>query len=167
MTMATNVVALDALGFTFLRRGNSVTVQSLNIQTLGERLREGYQRPAIFEPYKRSILELYAAAVHATSEESDLSADAKQRVCAVMPHAEDFLTNRPYRVPAPTVEVWDNGKVAFEWYERPDRIVTATIDELGRLAFAATEGGDRSTGMRVADGQWPVELIAWIKRVKG
>jgi hypothetical protein len=166
MTTATRFFDVDALGFSFIRRGNSVTVVDLGVATLGERLRKGYEGAAIYEPYKETIFELYEAVDRAVCAESDLRDQEKARVRVAMLHAEDFLINRPLRVAAPTVDVWENGRIAFEWYDRPDRIVTATIDELGRLAYAAMAGGERGTGFRMVEGQWPMELIAWIKKVK-
>lgn len=156
----------DAVGFSSLRRGNSVAVEEMHLPTLGDRLREGYDGPAVYEHLKDSIYELCDAAKEAQSKESDLGPQARDRLQFAFLHARDFLTNRPSNTPAPTVEVWDNGRVVFEWYTDPSRVVTASIDELGRLAFAAQNDGRRRTGFEFVDGQWPQELLTWIKRVK-
>ena len=165
MTIAARLHDADTLGFSFLRRGNSVTVFDMGMPTLGDRLRGGYQDAAVYEPYKESIGELQDAVDRAAADEA-MSAEDKVRASIAALHAEDFLTNRPWSVVAPTVDIWENGRVALEWYVRPDRIVTATIDEYGRLAFAGLMGAERTSGLRILEGLWPRELVTWIKRVK-
>ncbi len=154
-----------AVGFSSLRRANSISVQEMELPTLGDRLREGYDGPAVYEHHKASIYDLCQVTNQALGAGSELAQLAKERLQFAFLHARDFLTNRPNNIAAPTVEVWDNGRVVFEWYVNPSRIVTASIDELGRLAFAAQDDGERGTGVRTVDGQWPQELLAWIKRL--
>jgi hypothetical protein len=154
------------VGFTGLRRANSMAVRMLKMKTLGERLRDGYAGSAVYEHHKDSIYELCSATDYG-KHSPEFDDVAKERLGFAAEHAQDLLTNRPRDVPAPTVEAWENGRIVFEWYTTPSRIVTASIDDVGRLAFAAQNDGHRGTGMGMANGQWPQELLTWIKRVTG
>jgi hypothetical protein len=166
MTTVAQFREADAVGFLLLRRGNSVSIQEMGMKTLGDRLRQGFEGAAVYEPYKTNILELYETVITALSVDSELSPEGRERLIPSLLHAEDFLTNRPFGVSPPTVDVWESGKVALEWYVSPERIVTATIDQFGRLAFAAMKGVDRMSAFASAEGQWPAHLVSWIKKIK-
>ncbi len=164
MTTATAMADITAVGFSGLRRANTMS-RPANAKSLRTLLVEGYAGVAFYKPYEDSQNNLVDVAEEALSDQSGLSDVAKTRLRGALFAAHDFLLNRPLGVPIPEVEVWDSGKIGFEWYVAPDKIVTATIDEHRRLAFSALRGLERDSGVRILDAQWPKQLIEIIHSV--
>lgn len=162
--MTTATMQRPGAGYSSLRRGNSVTMIEAGTEALAERLAESYQRPAVFRGYMDTVDELEAAVANALG---DLTPASLARLDLATGPALDFLINRPDGVVPPTVDVWESGVVALEWYSAPDRIVTVTIDERGRLIFSAIVGVETMASVRALEGTWPGELLTWISRVKG
>lgn len=57
-----------------------------------------------------------------------------------------FLSALPSTLPAPDVSVHPDGELAFEWYLGPRRLLTISVNEAGRLSFAALAGQTRLYG---------------------
>ena len=125
----------------------------------------GFRETVTFSAYEDSLESLQRCAEAAIRNDA-LSPDAQAMLAGAMDPAEAFLVNRPHGVEAPEVEIWDSGKIAFEWYAAPTRIVNATIDRSGRLVYSALIGQARIGGVAYGEGKWPSDLIRAISDIR-
>jgi hypothetical protein len=161
----TTLVLPRGVGHASIVRGYAVTLgTTLGVKTLLERLWELYRRPVTFEQYRDSVSALVTE-VSTAMEGDELSDEAKSRAFRAVTPAIEFLLARPLHVPAPEVEVWPNGTIAFEWYQGQGMIVNAAIDGNRRLAFSALIGQTRRSGIDFIDGEWPGLLVQSIQAI--
>ena len=151
------------IGYTSICRQNTITPSTS--PSLLQRLMEGFNQTVTFSDYGTSIECLFSSAQDALREGA-LSPDARAMLIAAVDSAVAFLFNRPHGVEAPDVEIWDSGKIGFEWYVSPTRVVNATIDRNGRLVYSALIGQNRIGGVAFVDGEWPNDLIRAISDIR-
>jgi hypothetical protein len=134
-------------------------------QGLMDLLLTGYQSTMTFEGHEET-LETLEERVEAVTQGNDLSSESLDTLQAALEPACTFLVNRPLGVASPDVDVWDDGKIALEWYVAPRRIVNATIDRNGRLVYSALIGEETLGGAEFVAGKWPRELLRAIRLIQ-
>src|ERR1700687_2065982 len=157
-------VGRNALGLSSISRGYAITFADL-ASSLTERLIATFHGAITFAAYTRSISELKTE-ISAALDSDNHSADVKDRLLAAVGPALAFLISRPLGAPEPVVDVWDSGKIGFEWYLGRGRIVDATIDGNRRLVFSAMVGQERRGGVFFVDGEWPIQLVQAINEIR-
>lgn len=77
-----------------------------------------------------------------------------------------FLSALPVTLPTPEVSVDPDGEVSFEWIEARDRRVAVSLNEQGRLSYAALYGNGVTThGTEIFDDSIPETVIQLVKRL--
>lgn len=151
------------IGHPSIIRGYAVTFGEFKSSLL-QRLWELYRGAVTFAPYRDSVSQLIAGINDVMTEGID--EHSANDLMATLTPAIEFLMARPLDVAPPEVDVWESGKIGFEWYVAPNRIVDATIDRNRRLVFSALIGQTSRGAVDFVDGEWPSELIAAIRDVR-
>lgn len=71
----------------------------------------------------------------------------------------------PSTVPAPEVSAHPDGELAFEWWLGPHRALTVSINEMGRLSYAAMFGAARQHGTEYLVDVLPDPLLQVFRRL--
>ena len=76
-----------------------------------------------------------------------------------------FLDLLPSTVPPPEVSAHPDGEVAFEWWQGPHRVLTVSVNETGRLSYAAMFGAARQHGTEYLLEELPDPLLQALRRL--
>jgi hypothetical protein len=69
------------------------------------------------------------------------------------------------RIPRPEVDIDPDGELSFEWYQAPNKLLSISIGQDGRLAYAGRFGLKRISGIDYLGEQFPNELAVFIERM--
>lgn len=84
---------------------------------------------------------------------------------ATVARALTFLDLLPTAVPRPDISPHPDGELAFEWFLGPRRLLTVSIDESGRLSFAAIFGQARLHGVDFFFDTLPEPIALALRRL--
>ena len=76
-----------------------------------------------------------------------------------------FLDLLPSTVPPPEVSAHPDGELAFEWWRGPGRVLTVSVNETGRLSYAAMFGDARQHGTEYLLDAVPDSLFQALRRL--
>jgi hypothetical protein len=100
---------------------------------------------SVEEPYRITVERIRDVAREASAPDWD-GYNGLPVTEATLEQAFALLSALPSTLPAPDVSVHPDGELAFEWYFGPRRLVTISVNEAGRLSFAALAGHTRLYG---------------------
>ena len=100
--------------------------------------------------------------LHALAEE----AGSASRQSSLFPLAQRFLLALPGGVPAPELALDDDGEVSFDWRGVGGRLLTVTLREDGRLAYASRISAyDKDHGIKRFDDAIPKRIVELVHQV--
>lgn len=132
---------------------------------LPDTLRDTVREPYTYAPYRDSLNHLMEVVQHVSNGECELDALAYPRFVAAAATAIEILIYRPMSVPLPEIDVRQSGKIEFEWYQGPRKLVSFTIDNNRKLVCSALIGTEKIPITSYLQSQWPPAIVALIKRV--
>jgi hypothetical protein len=127
--------------------------------------RELMREPVTYAPYRESLVELIDVIQFVLDNADELEDGALTHLFTAANLAFELLLSRPSGVPRPHIDFRQNGKIEFEWYETPRKVVSFTIDHNRKIVFSALIGSESVGGTGLAAGKWPEEVVKLIKRV--
>jgi hypothetical protein len=161
--MSTLAISRHSIGHSSIIRRYAVSFSALAVPSLMDRLAELFRDAVTFSDYRDSIEELESRLIEATE---NLEPTSVANLAASFVPAMEFLMARPLGVLKPDVDVWESGKIAFQWYVSRTRVVDATIDGHRRLVFSALIGQARRGGVEFFDGEWPADIVQAIRDIR-
>jgi hypothetical protein len=84
---------------------------------------------------------------------------------ATLAQALTFLDLLPTALPKPDISPHPDGELAFEWYLGPRQMLTVSINESGRLSYAAMFGQARTHGTEYLLDALPEPLVLALRRL--
>jgi hypothetical protein len=80
-------------------------------------------------------------------------------------NALELVNLLPTRLPIPEVDIDPDGEISFEWYRSSNKLLSISIGQDGRLAYAGRLGLKRISGIDYLGEQFPNELAAFIEKI--
>src|SRR5713101_1303067 len=114
-----------------------------------------------YEDSVESLVEVFKEASEANWD----GYGARQVSGATLEQAITFLTLLPSSFTRPEFSAHPNGELAFEWYFGPRRVLTVSINESGRLSYAALIGERRRHGTEPLLDTLPDTIILAIREL--
>ncbi len=84
---------------------------------------------------------------------------------ATLEHALTFLELLSSTLPAPDISAHPDGELAFEWSLGPRQILTVSLNESGRLSYAALYGPARQHGTELLLDSLPDSIAHALRRL--
>jgi hypothetical protein len=126
--------------------------------------RDGTPSVSVDEAYDRSLQALREAADEAARPGWD--GHGGQPVSRVtVSQALTFLDLLPSRLPGPDISAHPDGELAFEWFRGPRRLLTVSVNESGRLSYAALFGPARQHGTEFLVDTLPDSIAQAFRRL--
>lgn len=132
---------------------------------LPDAIRDTTREPHTYAGYRDSLTLFLDMVKHVCNDATDLEPEATPAFYLAASAALELLLSRPSAIPLPHIDVRSNGKIEFEWYENPRKLVTLTVDQHRKIVFAALIGEDRVGDKAWIASEWPSDLVSAIKRV--
>lgn len=119
---------------------------------------------SIDEAHEACDQALFEAAQEAS--QSNWDAQGAEAVSgSTVAQAVAFLDVLPTALPRPDISVHPDGEVAFEWSARPGWVVTVSVNEWGRLSYAALLGPARVHGVELLLDALPEGVVVVLRRL--
>lgn len=119
---------------------------------------------SIDEAYKES-LDLLLDAFEEASRPNWDGYDAYPVSGATVAQARAFLDLLPSTLPGPEISPHPDGELAFEWSFGPRRLLTVSVNESGRLSYAALFGHARLHGTEFLLDAMPEAVALALRRL--
>jgi hypothetical protein len=71
----------------------------------------------------------------------------------------------PSKFPNPEINIDPDGEISFEWYISPDKLLSISVGQDGRLAYAGRLGIKKISGIDYLGEQFPGELSVFIEKI--
>ena len=91
--------------------------------------------------------------------------DANKVSGATLTQAATLLAFLPSTFPKPEFSAHPDGELAFEWYFGPRRLLTVSVNESGRLSYAALIGQARHHGTEFLHDALPETIALVLRRI--
>jgi hypothetical protein len=131
---------------------------------LPDAMRETFREPHIYAPHRDSVNHFMEIVEDVGAGECEVDLESYHKFLIAADTAIKLLLSRPMSVPLPEIDVRQNGKIEFEWYQNPRKLVSFTIDQNGRLVYSALIDGEK-IGKAFLQSEWVPEVVTTIKRV--
>jgi hypothetical protein len=73
-----------------------------------------------------------------------------------------FASLVPNKYPNPEIDIDPDGEVSFEWYIKPNQILTASIRSDGRIVYAGLNGMEKISGKDYLKERFPSGIAAFL-----
>ena len=148
--------------------GQTVSDRSISPETKGGRrqrwLMRGDTRSIWVEQADQAYIALRDTAEEASRSNWD-GYGASPVSDATVAQGLAFLDLLPSTVPPPEVSAHPDGELAFEWRRGPGRVLTVSVNETGRLSYAAMFGEARQHGTEYLLDAVPDSLFQALRRL--
>jgi hypothetical protein len=131
---------------------------------LPDAVRETFREPHIYAAHRDSVNHFMEIVEDVRAGECEVDAESYSKFLDAAVAAIELLLSRPMSVPLPEIDVRQNGKIEFEWYQSPRKLVSFTIDQNRRLVYSALIDGEK-IGKAFLQSEWAPEVVTTIKRV--
>ena len=122
---------------------------------------------SLFEPKEQALDELYALLEERASE---LETDNAYTMTspATLDNAELLIRMMPDSIPMPEIAIEDDGDITFDWMKSRYCMLSASVGESARIAYAWLDGTDRGHSVTSMDTDtFPSRLYQDISRIMG
>lgn len=79
--------------------------------------------------------------------------------------ARRVLQGLPSFIPSPEIDVTPQGKILFEWYRAPRKVLTMTIGPTGEMAYALLSGRSKRSGTDLIVDFLPKQVLNDLQRL--
>lgn len=152
----------------------SETVQTASDRSVSEEAKRarrgrrllGHDTPSISvdEPYADCLAALREAAEEASRPDWD-GYGGHPVSEATLAQALAFLDLLPTTLPGPEIAPHPDGEIAFEWWSGPRSSLTVSVNEMGRLSYAALFGPARQHGTEFLLDALPDPIARALRRL--
>lgn len=127
-------------------------------------LRDATLSISLDHAYTESLVSLHAASKEASRPDWD--GHGGQAVSnATIAQALTLLDLLPSALPRPEISPHPDGELGFEWWLGPRRVLTVSINETGRVSYAALLGPARSYGTEFLQDALPEPMVLALRRL--
>jgi hypothetical protein len=126
-------------------------------------IRDVVSLPHYYAPYRDSINQLCEMIESVQLGDVELDNKAQSQFMEAAYIAGELLLVRPESIPIPQLDVRDDGKIEFEWYDSPRKLVSFTISR-DRVIVCTGIRGNQQMGVRdIVSTQWPRGVLSTIR----
>jgi hypothetical protein len=126
---------------------------------------ESIRVPQYYESIRDAMDPLAELVNQVERGEHDLSEMALMTFRGVVEFAGELLLTRPNSIGAPSLDVRDDGRIEFEWYESPRQVVSFVIGPDWSMVCSGIRERAVMTARSIFVGSWPKEIVSTISAI--
>jgi hypothetical protein len=166
MTATSGFIQNKYRPITSYSEGHLYSQQGSKLQGLWNKVVSRFRSSVTIGQAKRDLANLILALSSQTFIEKNYDVEGADKLeLTTVFNALTFADLIPNWLPTPEVDIDPDGEISFEWYQSPDKLLSISIGQDGRLAYAGRLGIKKISGIDYLGEQFPDELSVFIQRI--